>query len=204
MLRCCIWMTLLLPLFGAAQKFTAADLRQLKIYSTGVFGNNENGVKPDSGLLQSDLLIKPIWQKRKDGLWMFVEKSDTGHYYQVWHYYLQDDSTLVLQFFDFKDPEKALLLHKDIKQQSNLYLYNLFTSHGCDVYLKKNNTGFAGHTSGRECFTSIPGAEYNEMKIDITKDAITWQQTPFDKENKEVRTALNGLFSYKLKRPRNK
>ena len=40
---------LLLPAAGSAQKFTAADLRQLKLYSTGLFSNDAQ-VKAEAGL----------------------------------------------------------------------------------------------------------------------------------------------------------
>ena len=186
----------LLPLLGTAQQFTGADMKQLKRYSSGVFTNRVQAAA-DTHFIQSTLHIQPIWPKRKDGIWLFADRADTGHYYQVWHYYLQDDSTLVLQFFDFKDGQKALQLTKDIKQQSNLYLYHLFTSHGCDVYLKKDTTGFTGGTTGKDCFTTgIPGAEYRVLNIAITMNGITWKETTFDKENKEVAAVLTRSGTY--------
>lgn len=196
----CLLLLLLLPCCCAAQKISATDMKLLKLYSTGAFTQKHEGT--DTPAVRLTLNIQPIWQKRKDGLWLFADKADTAHLYQVWHYYLQDDSTLVLQCFDFKDQQKALQLAKDIRQQSGLYIYHLFTSHGCDVYLKKDKTGFSGSTFGKECFSNIPAAEYLQMHIAVTKDGISWQQTSFDKDNKEV-AALTGNYRYqKAAKPR--
>ena len=190
MMRWCL-IIIFSPLFGQSQKFTSVDLRQLKLYSTGFFSNDVQA-KADTQFIRSGLKVQPIWQKRKDGVWMFTERTDTGHCYQVWHFYLQDDTTLVMQFLDFKETQKAIQVSSDIKQLSNLYLYNLFTRHGCEVYLKKNKTGYAGSSSGRDCFANVPGIEYIMFNIAITKNTIDWQQAGYDKEGKEAPPAFRG------------
>ncbi|MEO5592135.1 MAG: CpcT/CpeT family chromophore lyase [Chitinophagaceae bacterium] len=194
MMRWCL-IIIFLPLFGRAQKFTAADLRQLKLYSTGFFSNDVQ-VKADTHVISSGLKIQPIWQKRKDGIWMFTERTDTGHHYQVWHFYLQDDTTLVMQFLDFKEVQKAVQISSDVKQQSNLYLYNLFTRHGCEVYLKKNETGYAGRSLGKDCSANIAGIEYIMFNIALTKNTIDWRQAGYDKEDKELPSAVTGNYKF--------
>ncbi len=194
MKRWFLWI-LLLPFFGTAQKFTAADMKQMKLFTTGIFKQAAT-VSADTQAVQPSLTIQPIWSKRKDGVWLFADKADSIRSYQVWHYYLQDDSTLLLQFFTFKNQQKALQLANDIRTQSELYINELFTSHGCDIYLKKIKTGFTGGTFGKDCFTTTPGTEYMVSNITITKDGISWQQTQYDKENKEVPAASNGTVKY--------
>ena len=183
------------PLFGQAQQYAALDLKQLKLYGTGIF-SNEVQAKADTRFMHSELKVQPIWQKRKDGVWMFAERTDTGHYYQVWHFYLQDDTTLLMQFLDFKDTQKAVQLSRDIKQQSTLYLYDLFTRHGCEVYLKRNKTGYAGASFGKDCFLNVAGIEYIVFNIALTKNTINWEETGFSKEDKAVPGKWGGNYSF--------
>jgi hypothetical protein len=181
------WYLLLLlsPMPGQAQPFTTADLRQLKVYSTGLF-SNDGQVKADTRSIKSGLKVQPLWPKRKDGIWLFAERTDTAQYYQVWHFYLQDDTTLLMQFLDFKDSAKAVQLSRDIKQEADLYLYHLITRHGCEVYLKKNKKGYSGSSSGKECFTGVPGTEYLAFSMAFTKTGIDWKEQSFDKDDKEL------------------
>ena len=172
-----------LSLPGRAQKFSAADLRMLNTYSTGFF-TNDLQVKTDSvHFIQSVLKVQPVWVKRKDGVWLFAEKTDSIHHYQVWHFYLQDDTTVLLQFLDFKMNKQALQLSQDIKQQSNLSLNNLITRQGCGLYLKKNKTVYEAGSAGKDCLADKPGVEYLTYNIAFTKNAITWQENDFNKDD---------------------
>ena len=186
---------LFLPLMGTAQKFTAVDLKQLKLYSSGTF-SNEAQAKADTHFVKAVLKVQPIWQKRKDGTWLFAERNDTGRSFQVWHFYLQDDNTLVMQFLNFKESAKAVQLSNNINQDANLFLYNLFTRYGCEVYLQKTKTGYSGSSTGKDCFANAAGTEYVSSTIELTKNSIAWQQTTFDKDDKEVAVTLSGNYNF--------
>lgn len=187
MMRWCL-LLILFPLAGNAQKFTAADLRQLKLYSTGLFSNDAL-VKTDTTRSKPLLKVQQVWAKRKDGIWVFAERTDTAHFYQLWHFYLQDDTTLLMQFLDFKDSTKGAQLSRNIKQEASLFLYHFITRHGCEIYLKKNKKGYTGNTWGKECFTGLPGTEYLTFTMAFTKNTVEWQQKGFDKQDKELGTA---------------
>jgi hypothetical protein len=185
MMRCCLLMVLLFSLPGWAQKFSAADLRLLNAYSTGIFTNDVQA-KADTHFLKASLKVQPIWPKRKDGVWLFVEKTDTGRYYQVWHFYLQDDTTVLLQFLNFKVNQQAVQLSQDIKQQSKLYMYNLLARHGCELYMKKNKTGYVATSAGKDCLAKGLGIEYTAFNISLTKNTIVWQENSFDKDDRKT------------------
>jgi len=199
MRRYCL-LIMLFPLFVQAQHYTASDIRQLKMYSSGIFSNDVQ-VKADTQFVPATLHMQPIWQKRKDGAWIFAERTDTGVCYQVWHFYLQDDTTLVLQFLNFKETQKAIELSRNIKKQSNLFIYHLFSRHGCEVYLKKNKTGYEGTSLGKECFVSSGGSEYLDLTVGFTKNSIEWQQVNFDKDDKEIPGPLKGRYKF-MKTPK--
>lgn len=185
MTRCCLLMLLLFSLPGWAQKFSVADLRLLNAYSTGIF-TNDIQVKADTLFLKSSLKVQPIWPKRKDGVWLFAEKTDTGRYYQVWHFYLQDDTTILLQFLNFKVNQQAVQLSQDIKQQSKLFMYNLLARHGCELYLKKIKMGYMATSAGKDCIISETGIAYTTFNISFAKNTIVWQENVFDKDDKKT------------------
>jgi len=186
---------MLLPLFGNAQKFSAADIKQLKLYSSGMF-SNDGQAKSDPLFIKTGLKLQPIWQKRKDGAWLFAEKTDTAASYQVLHFYLQDDSTLLIQFLDFKQASKGVQLSRDINQQSAIVLYDLALRNGCEVYLKKNKIGYTGTSSGKDCFIGQAGTEYVTVMMTITKNAIDWQQAGFDKDGNMLQSVHGGNYHF--------
>jgi CpeT protein len=194
MMRLCL-LVIVIPFFANAQHFSTADLKLLKRYSTGSF-SNEGQAKADTHFVKTGLQIQPIWQKRNDGVWLFVQQTDSSVQFQVWHYYIQDDTTLILQFLQFKEAGKAVQLNKDITQQSKLNLYHLLTRHGCEVYLKKDKKGYTGVSAGKDCFAEIKGVEYLSENISITRNNIVKLEIGFDKEDKQVYGAVNGSYTF--------
>jgi CpeT/CpcT family (DUF1001) len=185
MMRWCLTIIVVLPLLGDAQKFSGGDIATLNAYCTGVF-SNESQAKADSHFIQTGLKVQRIWPKRKDGIWLFAEKTDTSHHFQVWHLYLQDDTTVLMQLLDFKSNQKALQLSQDSKQQSDLYLNSLLMRHGCELYFKKNKIGYTGTSAGKDCLADKAGVEYITYNITVTKNTLVWNEIDFGKEDKQL------------------
>ena len=154
---------------------------------------NDVQAKADTHFVKSVLKVQPVWPKRKDGVWLYAEKTDSSHHYQVWHFYLQDDTTVLLQILDFKANKQALQLSENIKQQSNLYLNNLITKQGCGLYLKKNKMSYTATSAGKDCLADKAGIEYLTYSISFTKNTIVWQQNDF---NKEDQPSTAGAYSF--------
>ncbi len=130
---------------------------------------------------------------------MFVKQTDSLEQYQVWHYYIQDDTTLILQLLQFKVIEKAKLLVKDINQQAKLNIFDLLTRHGCEIYMKKINNGYTGATAGNDCYTSFNDAEYLTENISVTKSSITRLEMGFNKEDKKVYGYVDAVYNFTRK-----
>jgi CpeT/CpcT family (DUF1001) len=185
---------LLFPFIVHAQKFTAADVQRLRVFSTGSFSNAVQ-TKAEKDILAASIQLQPIWQKRKDGAWIFVQLQDTSMKYAIWHYYIQDDTTLVLQFFDFKEKEKALQVSRDIKKQSTLKIFNLITKRGCEVYFKKDKLQYSGSSTGKDCFSENKNIEYYSYKVAVAKNKIYWWEAAYGKEDKTLfSTPGNGYY----------
>ena len=187
-MRWCL-LILLLPTLSNAQKYTTADLQKLRLYSTGSFSRLGSDSSHTSSQTES-LKINSIWTKRKDGLWLFAERTDSIKKYQVWHYYFQDDTTLVLQFLDFKEPEKAIQLSKDIKWETNLKIFNLLTKHGCELYLKKGKSNFWGNSIGKDCLAENKEIEYLIFEIELNKNSIALGEAGYNKEDTLISGAI--------------
>src|SRR5450432_1241121 len=176
-----------------AQKFSAADLRMLNSYSKGFFTSDLQEKTDAVHFIQSVLKVQPIWVKRKEGVWLFAEKTDSIHHYQEWHFYLHDDTTVKLQFLDFKMNKQALQLSEDIKQKSNFFLNNLSTRQGCGLYLKKNKTFYEAGSGDKDCLVDKPGVECLTYNIAFTKNAVTWQENDF---NKDYQQSTAGAYKF--------
>jgi len=189
------FLALWFPLMAHSQKFTSADVQRLRIFSTGSFANATQ-VKSGKEIPAAAILLQPIWQKRKDGAWIFVQLRDTCIKYGIWHYYIQDDTTLVLQFFDFKDREKAVQMSKELKSQSALNIYNLITRRGCEVYLKKDKLQYSGNSTGKDCFSENKNIEYYSYKVSVGKSAIDWWEAAYGKEDNQLFATQGGGYHF--------
>jgi hypothetical protein len=186
---------LLIPILAQSQKFTATDLQRLREWSAGSFSNAAQ-LKAGIDLQAATIRLQPIWLKRKDGAWIFTQLQDTSMNFAVWHYYIQDDTTLVLQFFDFKDREKAVQLSRDIKNQSFLKIFNLITRRGCEVYLKWDKHEYAGNSVGKDCFSDNKKIEYYSYKVSLSKNRIDWWEGAFGKEDKTLFSTPGNGFHF--------
>lgn len=193
-----LFLVCLFPVALLAQRFTAGDLRQLKTMATGHFQTIAND-KAGWSASPSKLQMNPIWPKRKDGVWIFAQRTDSGRtaQYQVWHFYQQDDTTMVAQFLDFKDSTKAAGMAADLSKQSTLAFFQLVPLRGCEIYLAKNKSVYTGTSSGQECFVRQPGAEYLSLSLSLSIAGIDWTQQAFDKDGQLAQYPGNGTWHFR-------
>ena len=174
---------LLLPLAGRTQKLNEVDVQQLGAWLTGSY-NNQAQVKKDSSSTLETMKLERIWNNRQDGHWMIVHRAgsvpDSASLHQVWHVYLQDDSTIVLQALNIADPTRF------ITNASGLKLSDLRARQGCEIYLLKKNRSYSGKGNGRECFVEGAGNRYLSQEITVTKNTISWGETGFDAKDQPV------------------
>jgi hypothetical protein len=184
MIRYC-WLLLFFPLYAHAQKLSGADLRKIKLYCSGSFSNAQQ-VKADSAS-PATIRIQTIWIKRKDGIWLFADKKDSAMHAQIWHFYLQDDTTLILQTLDFRNNFNPNQLRENIADQSKLTIYNLVSHSGCEIYIKRNKSdGYHGTSSGKDCYADTGGARYYRYEVYIDSKRFSWTEQWFDKDDHEI------------------
>lgn len=185
-----------------SQKLNNKDLLQLKSYMQGSFSSEEQS-KKDTAFLAITLHMKQVWPRRKDGYWLYVEQAtaisqDKPYRQRVYHLYLQDDSTLVSQVFEFKEPETVAGWWKEPRRFDSLKFFALSSRTGCEVYIHKNKKGqFQGSTMGKECQSSLRGASYASSEVLIDKTGIRSWDRGWNTDDIQVWGSVNGPYIFK-------
>lgn len=165
-----------------SQKLGNRELIQLRSFMQGNFISEQQSVT-DTSFLAVTLHMKQVWPKRKDGYWLSVEQAiaqtqDKGYRQRIYHLYLQDDSILMSQVFEFKYPSVVAGWWKEAKRFESLKFFALCNRAGCEVYIRKNKKGqFIGSTEGKECSRVLWGAGYATNEVIIDKAGIrSWDR----------------------------
>lgn len=185
-----------------SQKLGKKDLLQLKTFIQGNFSTAQQS-KMDTVFLSISLHMKQVWPQRNDGYWLYVEQAatetpDKPYRQRMYHLYLQDDSILVSQVFEFKDPARFIGYWKEPKRFDSIKFFALSSRAGCEVYLRKNNQGkFTGSTEGRDCQSSLRGASYATSEVLIDKTSIHSWDRGWNADSIQVWGSVKGPYQFK-------
>lgn len=184
-----------------AQRTSTRDLLQLKALMAGSFSNHDQA-QADTSFQEILLEIRPIWSRRKDGVWLYVEQAAAAspaqpYRQRVYHLYIADDSTLVSQVFELKEPEKYKGWWKEPKRFDSVKFQALSNKVGCEVYLRKTKTGsFTGGTEGQDCLSTLRGASYATSEATISrKEMRTWDRG-WNADQQQVWGSRNGPYVF--------
>jgi hypothetical protein len=181
-----------------AQQFSEEDIQRLKLYCRGEFATTDTAISKQ----QRRLTVKPFWEKRKDGLWLFVtEKAQketiTVEDFFVWHFYRESNEVLLLQLLQFKDKMKAIELANINIKDTSIFLSDLKSMNSCELYFKKDKlNNYEGRSKGKDCYIESTNSEYIEFGAVLKNDCITWGSKGFDKDDKQVMGPGEG-YNYK-------
>lgn len=185
-----------------AQKLGNRDLIQLKSFLQGNFSSEQQS-ETDTSYSSVTLYMKQVWPRRKDGYWLYVEQAmrqtpDKPYRQRMYHLYLQDDSTLVSQVFEFKDPASLVGWWKEPKRFDSLKFFALSSRPGCEVYISKNKKGqFIGSTQGKECSSVLRGASYATSEVIIDNAGIRSWDRGWSADQQQVWGAEKGPYIFK-------
>jgi hypothetical protein len=172
---------------GIAQSFTEQDLQRIKSYCKGEFMSDTSAL---AGNPRKKLSVRPLWEKRKDGIWLLVtmdlpEKDSIAGNAFVWHFYTESNAVLLLQLLSFKEPEKVKELKTGVKKDTDILLQDLKSMNGCELYLTRDKQGnYTGQSKGKDCYLETFHAEYVQYEAAFQKNSLTWKAKAFDKEDK--------------------
>jgi hypothetical protein len=183
------------------QPLTQKDLQKLASTMAGEF-SSEAQSKQDTSYFHIKLRMKPIWQDRTDGYWLYVEQSlaskqEKPYRQRVYHLYLAGDSTVVSKVFEMKNPLKYTRGWEDESKLAGLSPDSLVDRQGCSIYLhKREKNVFTGSTPGKECLSSLRGSAYATSAVTVYPDKLVSWDRGWDKEDKQVWGAEKGGYIF--------
>ena len=158
------------------------DLKTMCGYLAGEFSSGAQA-STDSSFFHVMLRMVPIWKKSKDGYWLYVEQSiataqDKPYRQRVYHLSLEDDTTIVNQVYELKNPLQYAGAWKDQSRLQLITRDSLINRQGCGIYLHKQaDHSFRGSTRDQDCLSAIRGASYATSEFTIFPDKVlSWDR----------------------------
>jgi hypothetical protein len=177
------------------------DLRKLYAYMAGEF-SSEAQATSDSTFFHVKLRMVPIWPKQKDGCWLYVEQAiatseDKPYRQRVYHVFGHDDTTIVSQVYEIKNPLQYAGGWKDPSKLAPLAMDSLISRQGCGIYLHKQPDGsFSGSTPGKQCLSSMRGATYATSEVTIYPDKVLSWDRGWDAHDIQVWGAVKAGYVF--------
>lgn len=184
------------------QQKSAKDLGLLKQFMTGSFDNAEQAGS-DSSFSLLKMQVRHVWAKRKDGYWLYAEQANPADlnkpvFQHMFHIYVQDDSTLICQEFEFKEPSLYVGWWANPNRFDSVKFSALSNRLGCEVYLRKDPLGqFIGATDGNECISTIKGASYSTTEFLVSKTKMNFWEKGWNSDAIQVWGSTKGPYIFK-------
>jgi hypothetical protein len=193
---------LLIPFFVCAQKkLDKSDLDLLRNYMSGSF-TSEQQSKNDSDFFDIHLQMKPIWEERKDGFWLYVEQAivsalEKPYRQRIYHVNLLNDTTIISEVFEMKSPMRFAGAYKNAAVLNSLTLDSLEARAGCGILLHARSNGtFVGSTKNQDCLSSLRGASYATSEVVIHKQLLVSWDRGWDATGKQVWGAVKSGYQF--------
>ncbi|MDZ4747911.1 MAG: chromophore lyase CpcT/CpeT [Saprospiraceae bacterium] len=177
------------------------DLKTLYRYMAGEFNSGAQATA-DSAFFHVMLRMVPIWKKSKDGYWLYVEQAianaeDKPYRQRVYHLYLEDDTTIISQVYEIKNPMQYAGAWKNQVKLNSLSQDSLINRQGCGIYLHKQPDGsFTGSTPYRQCLSSMRGAAYATSEVTIYPDKVLSWDRGWDAKGVQVWGAVKSGYVF--------
>ncbi|MFZ4056823.1 MAG: chromophore lyase CpcT/CpeT [Ferruginibacter sp.] len=197
------WILLVMCSFSvhAQKKLKKDDLENLKNRMCGSF-NSELQSKQDSAFFNIHLHMTRIWPEQPDGYWLYVEQATASalnkpYRQRIYHVYQQDKKTLVSKVYEMNAPLRFAGGWQHPEIFGELLTDSLIDRLGCAIYLHKNKTGdFYGATPGKECLSTLRGANYATSEVVIkAEELISWDRG-WNNADKQVWGAVKGGYHF--------
>ena len=157
--------------------------------------------KEDSSFYNISLHMYPIWQKRHDGKYLYVEQAlssmqNKPYRQRIYRLEERDDGSIASYVYTLKFESRFIGKWNNPKFFEKFGLSILDEREGCEVVLTKTYAGYEGSTKGKGCTSSLRGASYATSKVNITATEVTSWDQGFDAENKQVWGATKGPYVF--------
>ena len=187
-----------------SKKVKEKDVTKLAKAMSGEFSSEEQS-KEDTSFFNVKLRMKAFKHDVKSEYWLYVEQAiaareDKPYRQRVYHLYILNDTTIVSKVYEIKSPANYIGAWKDDTKLHQLSIDSLIDRQGCGIFLHKKNDGiYSGSTPGKECLSSLRGANYATSEVSIYPDKIVSWDRGWDKNDKQVWGAVKSGYIFKKK-----
>jgi len=187
--------------FAQVLPVKSKDLKTLCGYMAGEFSSGAQATS-DSTFFHVMLRMVPLWKKNKDGYWLYVEQSiataqDKPYRQRVYHLSLHDDTTIVSQVYELKNPLQYTGAWEDQTKLEGLSMDSLINRQGCGIYLHKQaDLSFRGSTKDQQCLSAMRGAAYATSEVTIFPDKVLSWDRGWDTKGVQVWGAVKSGYVF--------
>ncbi len=180
-----------------------APLQELAQRMTGSFNSNQQSIS-DKNYYDINLEMRPIWQERTDGVWLYVEQAvsdslDKPYRQRVYHLTQLAPNRFKSKVYALKDPKIFIGAQNNKTLFAALEPGDLIERKGCSVYLTYNSGIYSGSTDDKACESNLRGASYATSIVTVYPNRIeSWDQG-FDANDKQVWGAVKGAYIFNRK-----
>ncbi len=175
------------------------ELEQLGNYMSGYYSSEQQHKTDTINYFDIRLHIIPIWKKRTDGIWFYVEQAVEGsnnkpYRQRVYHVTEKEKGVFESAVFIFSNPLRFTgntpLFEKTLTPDS------LKLREGCSVILHRKNKMYEGGTEGVSCASERKGAAYATADVTITEKELHSWDRGFNDKGEQVWGATKGGYIF--------
>lgn len=184
----------------AAQSQTAS-LAQLTDYMTGRFNSSEQAAR-DSAFLDVSLHMERIWERKHEGVWIYVEQAltatpDEPYRQQVYKLEELGSNKYLSRVFELANPDEYIGAAQKPKRFNKLLPNALEEMNGCALNLiyDERKQKFIGNMA-EICYNDWNGAYVASSEVEITNGQVIRWHRGWDREGRQVWGAEKGGYVF--------
>ncbi len=177
-------------------------------YLTGDFTSSAQA-EADDRYFAIELHVRPIWQGRDDGPWLYVEQAaaravERPYRQRIYRVAATEDGRVVSYVYTLPgDPLAYAGAYRAVEKFDELSPDDLTLRDGCGVYLTQEGQSFVGGTEGKGCASTLGGASYATSEVTLNRDQLQSWDRGFSADGEQVWGAEAGpyLFERMVEQP---
>jgi hypothetical protein len=168
---------------------------------TGSFSSAEQAAQDDR-FFDVRLHMTPIWTRRDDGRWLYVEQAmasapERPYRQRVYRVHQPETGVVISEVYTLPNPEKWVGEWNRPRKFSRLDPEDLTLREGCAITLRPDGMGgFVGSTDGTGCASDLRGAAYTTSEVRLTADVLESWDRGFDATGAQVWGAATGPYRF--------
>jgi hypothetical protein len=168
---------------------------------TGSFSSAEQAAQDDR-FFDVRLHMTPIWTRRDDGRWLYVEQAmasapERPYRQRVYRVHQPETGVVISEVYTLPNPEKWVGEWNRPRKFSRLDPEDLTLREGCAITLRPDGMGgFVGSTDGNGCPSDLRGASYTTSEVRLSADALESWDRGFDATGAQVWGAATGPYRF--------